>query len=101
MKFGLDFTRELYTRHLGISQSKNSDGHLRRRTQTACYISWTDMPKRAAVDASPGPEKVSRSVSGQARAKPAEDEMGEFEDAWEDEIERDEEDGACSDGAII
>ena len=62
------------------------------------------MPKRVAIDASPGPEKVSRSISGQARSKPAEDEMGEFEDAWEDEIERDdeeEEDGARGDGATI
>ena len=59
------------------------------------------MPKRAAVDAPPGPEKVSRSVSGQAREKPAEDEMGEFEDAWEDEIEGDEEDGDRGDGAML
>ena len=56
------------------------------------------MPKRAAVDASPGPDKVSRSTSSQAREKPVADEMGEFEDAWEDEIEGDEEDG---DGAIL
>ncbi|KAH9014071.1 hypothetical protein EDB84DRAFT_1582526 [Lactarius hengduanensis] len=44
-----------------------------------------------AIDASPGPEEVSRSVSDQARTKPTEGETGEFEDAWEDEIERDEE----------
>jgi ribosome assembly protein RRB1 len=59
------------------------------------------MPKRAAVDASPRPEKVSRSASSQAREKPAEDEMGEFEDAWEDEIEGDEEDGDHGDGAML
>lgn len=59
------------------------------------------MPKRAAVDASPGPEKVSRSTSGQAREKPVADEMGEFEDAWEDEIEGDEEDGGRGDGAML
>ncbi|KAN0134295.1 glutamate-rich WD repeat-containing protein [Lactarius tabidus] len=59
------------------------------------------MPKRAAVDASPRPEKVSRSASSQAREKPAEDEMGEFEDAWEDEIEGDEEDGDHGDGMEV
>jgi len=47
--------------------------------------------KRAAFDASPGPEIVSRSTSSRALVKPAEDEMGEFEDAWEDEIDDDEE----------
>ncbi|KAH8992490.1 hypothetical protein EDB92DRAFT_2114208 [Lactarius akahatsu] len=47
-----------------------------------------------AIDASAGPEKVGRSVSDQARMKPTEGETGEFEDAWEDEIERDEEDRA-------
>ncbi|KAI0275332.1 glutamate-rich WD repeat containing [Gloeopeniophorella convolvens] len=45
------------------------------------------MSKRAAGDASSAPQKASRTASGQAREKPAEDEMGEFEDAWEDEIE--------------
>ncbi|KAH8990176.1 glutamate-rich WD repeat-containing protein [Lactarius hatsudake] len=59
------------------------------------------MPKRTAVDASSGPEKVSRSVSDQARTKPTEDEMGEFEDAWEDEIERDEEDGMEVDDGVM
>jgi len=54
------------------------------------------MPKRAATDARPKHEKVSRRASGQAREKPAEDEMGEFEDAWEDEI--DDDDAAQSDG---
>lgn len=48
------------------------------------------MPKRATTDARPGPQKASRSVSGHAREKPSEDEMGEFEDAWEDEIEEDD-----------
>jgi len=48
------------------------------------------MPKRAAADGRLGPEKASRSVSGQAREKPLENEMGEFEDAWEDEIEDDD-----------
>jgi hypothetical protein len=57
------------------------------------------MPKRAATDAPPGPGKVSRSVSGQAREKPAEDEMGEFEDAWEDEIDDSDQEGVQSDGA--
>ena len=47
------------------------------------------MPKRAAADARPGPEKVSRGASGQARENPPE-EMGEFEDAWEDEIDDDD-----------
>lgn len=54
------------------------------------------MPKRAATDAQPRSEKVSRKASGQAREKPPEDEMGEFEDAWEDEI--DDDDAAQSDG---
>jgi hypothetical protein len=56
------------------------------------------MPKRAASDARPGPEKASRSTSGQAREKPPEDEMGEFEDVWEDEIDDDDaeqSDGVC------
>ena len=52
------------------------------------------MPKRATTDARPGPQKASRSVSGQAHEKPSEDEMGEFEDAWEDEIEDDGADAA-------
>jgi hypothetical protein len=56
------------------------------------------MPKRAADDARPGPEKTSRRTSGQAREKPPE-EMGEFEDAWEDEI--DDDDAAHSDGACL
>ena len=54
------------------------------------------MPKRSATDAQPRSEKVSRKASGQAREKPHEDEMGEFEDAWEDEI--DDDDAAQSDG---
>jgi hypothetical protein len=57
-----------------------------------------NMPKRAADDARPGPEKTSRRTSGQAREKPPE-EMGEFEDAWEDEI--DDDDAAHSDGACL
>ena len=52
------------------------------------------MPKRAMTDAQPGSQKASRSVSGQAREQPSEDEMGEFEDAWEDEIEDDSADVA-------
>jgi ribosome assembly protein RRB1 len=56
------------------------------------------MPKRASADAPPGPGKVSRSVSGQAREKAPEDEMGEFEDPWEDEVE--DEDGVEGDGAF-
>jgi hypothetical protein len=54
------------------------------------------MPKRAATDARPGSEKASRRASGQAREKPPEDGIGEFEDAWEDEI--DDDDAAQSDG---
>jgi ribosome assembly protein RRB1 len=54
------------------------------------------MPKRASTDTRPGPQKANRSVRGQAREKPSEDEMGEFEDAWEDEIE---DDGADADAA--
>ena len=54
------------------------------------------MPKRVATDARPGSEKVSRRASGQAREKPLEDEIGEFEDAWEDEL--DDDDAAQSDG---
>jgi ribosome assembly protein RRB1 len=57
------------------------------------------MTKRAATDVRPGSEKVSRRASGQAREKPPEDEMGEFEDAWEDEI--DEDDAAHSDGVCV
>lgn len=57
------------------------------------------MTKRAATDVRPGSEKASRSASGQAREKPPEDEMGEFEDAWEDEI--DEDDAAHSDGVCV
>jgi|HubBroStandDraft_3_1064219.scaffolds.fasta_scaffold2375974_1 hypothetical protein len=56
------------------------------------------MPKRATTDVRPGPQKASRSVSGQAREKPSEDEMGEFEDAWEDEIEEDDGDDAAQGG---
>lgn len=54
------------------------------------------MPKRTATDARSGSEKASRRSSGQTREKPPEDEMGEFEDAWEDEI--DDDDAAQSDG---
>jgi hypothetical protein len=56
------------------------------------------MPKRATTDARPGPQKASRSVSGQAHEKPPEDEMGEFEDAWEDEIEDDDRDADAARG---
>jgi ribosome assembly protein RRB1 len=57
------------------------------------------MKKRAATDARPGSEKSSRRASGQAREKLPEDEMGEFEDAWEDEI--DDDDAAHSDGVCV
>ena len=58
------------------------------------------MTKRAASDVQPGSEKASRSrASGQAREKPPEDEIGEFEDAWEDEI--DDDDAAHSDGVCV
>lgn len=59
------------------------------------------MPKRAAADVRPGPEKASRGASGQTREKPPEDEIGEFEDAWEDEIEGDDDDAAQSDGVCV
>lgn len=58
-----------------------------------------NMPKRAATDARPGSEKASRGASDQAREKPTEDEIGEFEDAWEDEI--DDDDAAQSDGVCV
>jgi hypothetical protein len=54
------------------------------------------MPKRAAIDARPGSEKASRRASVQVRETPPEDEIGEFEDAWEDEI--DDDDAAQGDG---
>ena len=54
------------------------------------------MPKRTATDARSGSEKASRRANGQTRENPPEDEMGEFEDAWEDEI--DDDDVAQSDG---
>jgi hypothetical protein len=57
------------------------------------------MPKRAATDARPGSEKASRRASGHAREKTPEDEIGEFEDAWEDEI--DDDDAAQSDGVCV
>jgi hypothetical protein len=57
------------------------------------------MPKRAATDARTGTEKASRGASDQAREKPTEDEIGEFEDAWEDEI--DDDDAAQSDGVCV
>ena len=57
------------------------------------------MPKRATADARPGSQKVSRSISGQAHEKPPDDEMGEFEDAWEDEIEDDDNDDKDADAA--
>jgi hypothetical protein len=57
------------------------------------------MPKRAATDARPGTEKASRRASGQAREKSPKDEIGEFEDAWEDEI--DDDDAAQSDGMYV
>jgi hypothetical protein len=57
------------------------------------------VPKRAAADARPGPEKASCGASSQTREKPPEDEMGEFEDARKDEIEGDDNDDvAQSDG---
>jgi hypothetical protein len=65
------------------------------------YTDPQNMPKRAAADARPGPEKASRGASGQTREKPPEDEMGEFEDAWEDEIEGDNDDAAQSDGVCL
>ena len=59
------------------------------------------MTKRAATDPRPPSEKKAsrRAASGQAREKPPEDEMGEFEDAWEDEI--DDDDAAHSDGVCV
>ncbi|KAF8481835.1 hypothetical protein DFH94DRAFT_691480 [Russula ochroleuca] len=60
------------------------------------------MPKHAAVDAQPGPDKASCGASSQTREKPPEDEMGEFEDARKDEIEGDDNDDvAQSDGVRV
>ncbi|KAH8990173.1 hypothetical protein EDB86DRAFT_2831263 [Lactarius hatsudake] len=56
--------------------------------------SYTTSLVGTAINASPGPEKISCSVSDQAHTKPTEGETGEFEHAWEDEIVRDEEEGA-------
>ncbi len=66
-------------------------------------LATKNMPKRAATDARTGPEKASRRASAQAREKPPEDEMGEFEDAWEDEIADDDaeqSDGVCFTHAV-
>lgn len=61
------------------------------------------MPKRAADQPGEG-SPYAKAPSGAARREaPDNEEMGEFEDAWEDEIESDEdavdggEDGECSD----
>ena len=47
------------------------------------------MSKRAANDAHDG-QPFPKAPSGSKRENPVVDEMGEFEDAWEDEIESDE-----------
>jgi len=50
------------------------------------------MPKRPANDTLPNGQPYSKApVSGARREAAVEDEMGEFEDAWEDEVESDEE----------
>ena len=86
-----------------ITQADRSDGLSAVGASVAISIQSTlwkkvTMPKRASTDARPGSQKASRSVSGQVREKPSEDEMGEFEDAWEDEIEDDNDDAAQGGG---
>ena len=49
------------------------------------------MSKRSATDAQDGQPFQKTSVGGSKRDMPAVDVMGEFEDAWEDEIESDQE----------
>ena len=75
----------------------NSDG--RRIPALPSARPLGNMTKRAATDARPGNEKATRRASGHAREKSPEDEMGEFEDAWEDEI--DDDDAAHSDGVCV
>lgn len=57
------------------------------------------MPKRAVVDASPRPDKVSHCARSHAREKPTENDMGEPGDAWEDEVAEEGSDRA--DGAML
>ena len=61
--------------------------------------SVTEVQTATASDA----HETKRPFGTQRRASDAENEMGEFEDAWEDEIESDEEvvDGEAEDGAYI
>lgn len=49
------------------------------------------MSKRSASDAQDGQPFQKIAAGGSRRDMPAVDEMGEFEDAWEDDIESDEE----------
>ena len=49
------------------------------------------MPKRSANDTQDGQPFQKTPASGNRRQDPVVNEMGEFEDAWEDEIESDEE----------
>jgi len=49
------------------------------------------MPKRPANDVQDGQPFQKTPASGNRREVPVVNEMGEFEDAWEDEIESDEE----------
>lgn len=49
------------------------------------------MSKRSATELQDGQPFQKVSASGSRRDMPAVDEMGEFEDAWEDEIESEEE----------
>ena len=49
------------------------------------------MPKRSANDTQDGQPFQKTPASGNRREVPVVNEMGEFEDAWEDEIESEEE----------
>jgi hypothetical protein len=50
-----------------------------------------EMPKRSANDIQDGQPFQKTPASGNRREVPVVNEMGDFEDAWEDEIESDEE----------
>jgi len=55
------------------------------------YLSSIQMSKRSANDTQDGQPFPKTQASGNRREAPMIDERGEFEDAWEDEIESDEE----------
>lgn len=64
-------------------------------TRSGAYYTFNSssnlMSKRSATEAQDGQPFQKTSASGSRRDMPAVDEMGEFEDAWEDEIESDQE----------